>query len=179
MQTSTTEFVAWTGGLPLVDWSGLDPSALTTNQSLNQYRSFQVLASQMGYNARIKGITPVYSKGSNFELFKGDFWDAMVDRGLDTIAHLPDAATQTTMYNFVEDFPHFTLDIARTLVKTQLTLYDEYDQTNDQCAKQLLYNSISTDLLVDLCLLIKDTDPFPVVLDDIHWNDHALWGYQI
>ena len=115
----------------------------------------------MGYNARIEGITPVYSKGTNFELFKGDFWDAMVDRGLDTIAHLPDAATQSTMHNVVENFPFFTLDNARSLVKMQLKQYDAYDHANDMCAKKLLYNSISKDLLVDLW--IKKTDPFPMV----------------
>ena len=67
------------------------------------------------------------------------------------------------MYNVVEDYPCFSLDIARILVKTQLAQYDEYDFSNDQCARELLCNSISQDLLVDLCSRIKDDDPFPMV----------------
>ena len=112
-QTSSTAFVAWTGGKPLPDWSDLDGAALTTNSSPNQLRPLQLAASQKAYNSRIQGITPIFAKGNHFELFKGTLWDALVDRGLDTFAYLPDAATQTTMYNVVEDFPHFTLDVAR------------------------------------------------------------------
>ena len=65
IQASTTEHVAWTGGLPLVDWSGLDPTAPTINQSPNQYRAFQVAASQKGYNYRTVGISPFF-KGHPF-----------------------------------------------------------------------------------------------------------------
>ena len=74
----------------------------------------------MGYNAGIEDITPVYPKDSHFEHFKSDFWDAMVDRGLDTIAHLPDATTQSTMHNVIEELLFFTLDNTRSLVKMQL-----------------------------------------------------------
>ena len=87
----------------------------------------------------------------------------MVDRGLDTIAYVPDIVTQTIMYNVVEDSPHFTLATVRTSVAPQLALYDEYDLTNDKNAKKLLLNSISKELLLILHLMIKDADPFPVV----------------
>ena len=41
--------------------------------------------------------------------------------------------------------------------------YVEYDHNNDQCARKLFFNSISKDLLVELCLRINDSDSFPVV----------------
>ena len=87
----------------------------------------------------------------------------MVDRGVDTIAYVPDIATQTVMYNVVEDSPHFTLDTIKTSIAPQLALYVGYNQTNDNCPKKFLLNSISKELLLVLCLRIKDTDPFPVV----------------
>ena len=93
VQTTNTEYVAWTGGLPLVDWSGLDPTAPTTNQSPNQYRPSQVAASQKGYNFRVTGLSPPLSKGSHLESFKDKFWEAMIDRSLDSIAYVPDIAT--------------------------------------------------------------------------------------
>ena len=66
------------------------------------------------------------------------------------------------MHNVVEDYPRFSLKIARKLVVTQQLLYDEYDITNDQCTRELLCNSISQDLLLDLHSRMKDDDPFPV-----------------
>ena len=73
VQTTNTEHVAWTGGLPMADWSRLDPAAPTMTQSPNQYRPLQVAASQKAYNFRITGITPALSRGSHFESFKDDF----------------------------------------------------------------------------------------------------------
>ena len=118
---------------------------------------------QKGYNFRVVGISPPFAKGGHFESFKDHFWDNMVDRGLDTIAYAPDIATQTVMYNVVEDSPHFTLDTFKRSIAPQLLLYDSYDQTNDNCAKKFLLNSISKGLLLVLCLRIKESDPFPVV----------------
>ena len=76
-QTTATEFMAWTGGKPLPDWSDLDGVALTTNSSPNQLRPLSVAASQKAYNARIQGITPIFSKGNHFELFKGTLWETL------------------------------------------------------------------------------------------------------
>ena len=77
IQASTTEHVAWTGGLPLVDWSGLDPTAPTVNQSPNQYRPSQVAASQKGYNFRTMGISPLFQRApilSPFKMISGMQW---------------------------------------------------------------------------------------------------------
>ena len=102
-----------------------------------------VAASQKAYNARVQGITPIFSKGDHFELFKGTLWEALMDRGLDTITYLPDAATQSIMYNVIEDSSCFTLEVARQLIMAQVAEYDAYDLNNDKCACQLLNNSIS------------------------------------
>ena len=67
------------------------------------------------------------------------------------------------MHNVVEDYPRFSLEMAPKLVVDQQLNYDEYDITNDQCARELLCNSISQELMVDLHSRIKDDDPFPVV----------------
>ena len=61
-QSTNTEYVAWTGGTPLLDWTGLDPSAPTVPKSPNQYRPSQVAASQKGYNFRVVGISPLLQR---------------------------------------------------------------------------------------------------------------------
>ena len=163
VQTTNTEHVAWTGGLPMADWSRLDPAAPTMTQSPNQYRPSQVAASQKAYNFHITGITPALSKGSHFESFKDDFWEALIDRGLDTIAYVPDIATQSVMYSVVQDSPRFTFNTIKTSIAPQLAEYDACDHANDKCAKIFFLNSISKELLLVLHLRIKESDPFPVV----------------
>ena len=150
VQSTATEYVAWTGGKLLPDWSDLDGTAPATYSSPNQFRPLSVAASQKVYNARVQGITPIFSKGGHVRLFKGTLWEALVDRGLDTITSLPDAATKTIMYNVIEDFSCFTLEVARQLVKDQVAEYDAYDISNDKCVCQLLNNNISQEFLLDL-----------------------------
>ena len=78
----------------------------------------------------------------------------MVDRGLDTIAYVPDIVTQTTMYNVVEDSQCFTLATVRTSVAPQLALYDEYYLANDKSAMKFLLSSISKEFALGLRMLI-------------------------
>ena len=49
---SKSEWAAWTGGKPLSDWSGLDPTARVYHVSPNQLRPALASSAQKGYNYR-------------------------------------------------------------------------------------------------------------------------------
>ena len=56
VRLSKDNWAAWTGGKPITNWSGLDPTAETEHISPNQLRPVFAGAAQKGYNYRKTGL---------------------------------------------------------------------------------------------------------------------------
>ena len=88
VKLSKDEWVPWTGGKPNYDWTGLDlAEALSENTSSNQLRGDYAAAAQKGYNYRRTGLTVVFKKNDDLQVFSKNVWNHLLDTGMmDTIA---------------------------------------------------------------------------------------------
>ena len=119
------DWSAWTGGKPVADWTGLDPSVPDEVTSPNQLRPVNASASQKAYNFRRTGITIPFTPTSSLVDFQNAVWDHLTDCGMDTIAYLPDPEDPKLMTNVVKSHSRYTIHTAKTLGANQLTLYDK------------------------------------------------------
>ena len=131
-------FVAWTGGKPKVDWTGLD-DAYAQPISQNQYRSF-FGAKSLAY--RRKGLETKFKQGDDLVSFKSSIWQRFTDSGLDTITYLPDISTGV-MTNVIENHTRFTTDYAKQQHLILRPLFDTYDMQNDNAATHWWYLTLS------------------------------------
>ena len=69
VQTSMDEWTPWTGGKPMIDWTGLDPTAPVMFRSPNQQQSLYTKSATDGYNFRMTGLTVKFGKNNNFKKF--------------------------------------------------------------------------------------------------------------
>ena len=157
------EWVAWTGGTPKADWSGLDPSSLTTNTTPNQLRPLYASSSQKRYNHRRTGLTNVYSPSADLTVFQNAVWNHLLDTGIDSIAYLQDPEDGSRMTNVVKSHARFTVQSAKSLIDVQASKYDSYDRTNDVAARAFLLASLETSLSNKIEEKIEDNDSFPIV----------------
>lgn len=90
VQTRTGENVAWIGGKPLVDWSGLDPSAQTAPMSPKQLIPNQTSVMVLLHEIRTKGFKAttgrVFIQGGSLSLFEMCVVEHLVTTGLDSIS---------------------------------------------------------------------------------------------
>jgi hypothetical protein len=100
---SKTEWAAWTGGKPLSDWSGLEPSARNQHVSPNQLRPALVTSAQKGYNYRRTGLEKElqYTTKTDLSVFQNSVWKHLRNSGMDTISYLPDPEDPTKMTSVV------------------------------------------------------------------------------
>jgi len=157
------EQVAWTGGKPLVDWSGLDSKSPTSPVSPNQYRSASVSTSQKSHFYRTTGLPEKFKEKDDLPLFEHKLWKHLTNHGMDSISYVPDPQDNTIMLSCVENHSRFTVESITTLIQDQLPLYDAYDKSNDSAAIDFLLDSLSPDLAKDIRRAKNDDDPFPVV----------------
>jgi hypothetical protein len=162
---SKTEWAAWTGGKPLSDWSGLEPSARNQHVSPNQLRPALVTSAQKGYNYRRTGLEKElqYTTKTDLSVFQNSVWKHLRNSGMDTISYLPDPEDPTKMTSVVTNHARFTLRTAKKLGAIQLTKYDPYDSTNDEAARTFLLKSITTTISQKIEEKLEDDDPFFVV----------------
>ena len=71
-QTSLTKFMAWTGGKPKLDWTGLDSTASQTKKSPKQLRATDAGSQSKTYSVRTKGLETKYGRGKNLTEFVKD-----------------------------------------------------------------------------------------------------------
>jgi Zinc knuckle len=160
---SKDDWSAWTGGKPASGWTGLDPSAADELTSPNQLRPVHASASQKGYNYRRTGMTTTFSPTSSLVDFQNAVWDHLTDCGMDTIAYLPDPENELLMTNVVKSHSRYTIQTAKTLSATQLTLYDKYDKNNDRAAVKYVLSSLTPALMSKIKEKTEDTDSFHVI----------------
>ena len=87
IQISKDEFSAWTNGMPMADWSGLDPTAPTYFKSPNLLHPI-TKGSQEGYNFQSTGLVLKFKAGNDVTLFSEKCLRHFVDTGMDSIAYI-------------------------------------------------------------------------------------------
>ena len=161
--------VAWTGGVPKVDWTGLEDPATVSQQLVpTQYRPHSAKARAVTYQQRITGLTTQLTDVTQLLTFTRAVRTHLSVYGLDTIAYLPDPSDSSRMTNILVEHAKFSVSTCETAMATQLQRYDSYDQANDLAATQFLLSSLSDQVHLHLhprLTMDRDrcTDPFPVV----------------
>ena len=115
-QVGANEFSAWTGGKPMADWSGLDPSSKQVPVTPNQYRPVYIATAQKGHIYRQKGPDAKFKRTGNLPTLEHTVWTHFVDTGMDTIAHVPDPVDNTKMVNVVKEHGRFSADSIKRLI---------------------------------------------------------------
>ena len=143
IQMTEKDFVPWTGGRPLVDWTGLDPTSRTTPKSPNQQRPVSSSAAQKGHIYRQTGITTKKLSRADLDLphFEEKVWRHFCDTGLDTIAYVPNPIGSTEMINVIQEHDRFSVESVIKLVQAQVKKYDDYDIQSDDEATEFLKES--------------------------------------
>ena len=157
-----TEYVARMGGVPNSTWTGL--ATVPTKHRPGRLRPNRVEYEAKAYETRKAGLSTKFSKGKSLTRFAKDVFKHLSDYGLDTISYAPNPEQRTVMSSVVEDHPKFTLDYIKSISSTQASRYDEYDQTNDAAAKDMLMASLD-ETLSDLVYNYVEiqSEPFIVV----------------
>ena len=147
------EAVAWTGGQPDANWTGLENSN-AVKASAHCFRSNSADHQQKAEARQVQ-------VDSNFELF--DF-DCKVDRaiyaaqvnshlklhGLDSIMYIQDPSDNTTTISVVHKYTGLTNKQVKDGIKLFKPKWDEYDTTNDQTARRYLMKTIGPKLVHDI-----------------------------
>ena len=109
LHLSSNESVAWTGGKPNVDWTGLDPKAIGIDTSPNQHRPATSRGAQQSYGVRTTGMEVKFTQGtSSLVSFQDEVWEHLKDSGMDTITYLVDPQDSTTTCSVIHEHANFT-----------------------------------------------------------------------
>ena len=156
------------GGKPKIDWSELaDSKDLYIDP--RQFRPTSAGSAQKSKSYRMVAVEPNLSKGSNLLDFQKIFKKRLESHGLDTITYLPDPeqassnVTGTNSGNMLSILTHhsrFTRERATALANEYFTKFDMYNRANNEDAKELLYNSIDTEIQKELDLVKDRFDTF-------------------
>lgn len=163
-QTSPSDTVAWTGGKPKPDWSGLDPSAPTGPLSPGQYRVSSVSSSQKSRYYRTRGLEDKLKPGGDLSDFEHAIWTHLVDYGMDTVTYVPDPLDPANnTISCVKDHARLSKQLVDDGIQPQVAAYDSFDRVNDREATTFLLASVDAELAKELRSLRDEDDPFPVV----------------
>ena len=164
VQTSSTDWCAWTGGKPKADWSGLDPSADLTPSDDYQYRPSSPGSSQKSTKFRETSLDTKFGRNDHLLDFIDTVKDYLRRTGMDTIAYLPDPADATKMICVLDQYSKYDLQPAITAARALGVKFDRYDRNNNSSAKLWLLDSISDDLKKEIKDRLTQTDGFVA-----HW----------
>ena len=160
-QVGDTDHVAYTGGKPKHDWSGLD-GIKPTNIKPTQYRPESIGASSKGLKYRTEGLEIKFTRKSDQLIFQMEIWKRMKDYGMDTIAYLPDPYDPTEVASVVDEHAKYTIEGATKLEQDRYPKLDKYDHANMRDATTLLLNSVDDDIKKSLYEMCTDDDSFIV-----------------
>ena len=104
VQTSSTDWCAWTGGKPKTDWSGLDSTAVQTPSDDYQYRPTSPGSSQKSTKYRETGLDTKFGRDDHLLDFIDSVKEYLVRTGMDTIAYLPDPTDSTKMICILDQY---------------------------------------------------------------------------
>jgi hypothetical protein len=106
-QTDHDKWCAWTGGIPKLDWTGLEVEA-TDYDTPNQLRS---IYNVKGYNHGKGGLSLKFNKTNQLVPFKKSIWNHLQENGLDTVTYLPDM--RKVVSSVIYDHSRYTLESTR------------------------------------------------------------------
>jgi hypothetical protein len=161
-ELTPTDYVAWTGGKPNLQWTAIDSNDRGYT-SPGQFRSHSVSTSQKSHETRQTGLSIKMTKKGDLKRFETNVWSHLQDKGLDTIAYLPDAVDTTRVSSVVTEYTRFSVDSATKQAQLIVNKYDEYDTANDHEACEFLLNSLDPTLADDLRMDRRDGDNFPIM----------------
>ena len=151
--------MAWTGGKPKPDWSGL---SVDSKGFVNPNQGRPERKAEEGYNHRVGGLSSKLSPKSDQKVFLRSVWDRMVECGMDTTMYLPDPHSGK-MISVVTDHPRFTSKTAQKSAKILHSRFDGYDKVNDNAAVQFILNSLKEEMKNEIKDDMEEDDPAVVV----------------
>ena len=160
VQTSATDYCAWTGGKPKADWTGLDPTAAKEPKDAYQYRPGSPGSAQKSLQYRETGMTKKFTRSSNLLNFVSEVKTYLIATGMDTIAYRPSPDDPNEVLFVVTDYSILTQDSTHYNEETFVSKFDSFDRSNDTSATKWLRNSVDDDLLDDLTDRLSITDSF-------------------
>ena len=154
--------VAYSGGIPLADWSGLDPNyAVVGYEDPNQLRSEK--KPHEGFNTRTKGLDQKFGPKSDLRSVCLKVQEHFTSHGMDSIMYLPDPETNE-MRSVIEYHQRFSVEKAREECEARSAKYDSYDVLNDTAGRKFLLDSLSSGLRQDVVdEMDSSKDPAAVV----------------
>ena len=142
-------YVAWTGGKPKSDWSGLqDPDPKKINP--RQYRTSSISGAAKSQHYRTMGMTTKFARKNDLIKFQRKVLEHLEFNGMDTITYVPDPNKPSEMISIVEQHTQFTLAEALKAENKIKGYYDKYDEANVEDAKLYLLNSLDEELEVQM-----------------------------
>jgi Zinc knuckle len=152
--------IAWSGGKPKVDWSGLE-SATAKKRSPNCIRSDKASEQVKAYNHRIAKPDEVFTKNTptfDHVAYVEQVHAHVKNTGMDAIFYVPGMRNSAEMVSVIKGYDKVTLEhVAKESVKFT-PLYDSYGVDNDESAKAYLLKTLDKDLLVKLKARLEDDD---------------------
>ena len=105
IQIKHDAFAAWTGGVPLADWSGLaDPS----KDKFRQSSQLRLLTDESGQEERSKGFDDKFEKDHDLFKFQRRLLERYKLRGLDSVTYLLDPSDNKKMINILTNHTRVT-----------------------------------------------------------------------
>ena len=150
--------VAWTGGKPHSDWSGLDNQVEAASPQCVRY-PFGTNEESIAYSRRTECKDKGYKKGTDFQAYTLKIGQHLRDNGMDTVLHVPSLTDPTKMIFLPEGFQQVTLAHVRDKVRDyKANNWDHYDRSNDAAVKTYLKQGLNADLQKQLSSRSKHDD---------------------
>jgi hypothetical protein len=156
----TAEAVAWTGGKPKVDWSGLQNPAKPMF-SPHCVRCAKASEQVKSYSLRIAEPKKLFSTGDDtydLDTYTKIVLKHMETTGMDTIMYVASVTDPTVMVNVISHNDEVTLKHVVTETAKNYPLFDAFDVENDRAARTFLEASIGTSLFQELGLRQLESD---------------------
>lgn len=140
--------VAYTGGVPLADWSGLDPKlAAVGYEDPNQLRSEK--KPHEGFNTRTRGLEQKFGPKTDLRSLCLKIQEHFNSSGMDSIMYLPDPESNEVR-SVIMYHQRFSVEKAREACDARSAKYDSYDVLNDTAARKFLLASLTSGLRQDV-----------------------------
>ena len=149
-----TEIVAWTGGQPNIDWTGLT-NVKAIKRSPNCSRPTKSSDQSRNWNYRTAPPLILFKKdGKDLDLYSyGVKVLAHLElTGMDSIMYVKSLSDGTNMVNVIKDFEQVTLSHVLDESEYYKNKFDSYDQDNDTTARLYLESTLDPSLLKELDL---------------------------
>ena len=147
---------AWTGGAPKLNWTELVyPNQIPLPTQIRSTSSKAAMSLVKRTEGLFREEANKFKHKGNINYLCTLLRDHFVMHGIDTILYREDSATNT-MVSILDNYPRFSREEIVVQDEALKTLYDSYDNRNDQAATKCLLNSLCDDLKQDLLSKIDD-----------------------